>query len=240
MKSLLLFDIDGTLIDTEGAGLFSLRDGFFRCFPEKADRAFPSLDLGGATDGSVVAFLFEHFEIEDHADHRIRFFRHYEKALEEKLEQFRLEQRGRILPGVPELLARLAERNHDFVLALLTGNTESGARIKLETFGLHEFFPFGAFGSDHCDRNELGPIALRRAVERTGREFPVDKAIVIGDTVKDIRCARACGARVLAVATGGVSRSELEAASPDAVVDDLADTDAAVSLLEALLDLSED
>ncbi len=239
MNSLLLFDIDGTLIDSEGAGLLSLRDGFFASFPEKGDQEFPELDLGGATDGSVIRFLFEHFEIEDHENHRSQFFQNYEKALKKKLELFQPEQKGRVLPGVLELLAQLAERHQDFVLALLTGNTESGARIKLETFGLHEYFPFGAFGSDHHDRNELGPIALRRAVEKTGRTFPAEKALVIGDTVKDILCARACGAQVIAVASGGVAREELENAQPDAVLDDLTDTDSVIALLERLLDVNE-
>jgi len=237
VKSLLLFDIDGTLIDTEGAGLVSLEEGFFRSFPERSGSRFPALDLGGATDGSVVAFLFEHFEIEDHDRHRAHFFRNYEEALAEKLREFLSMKKGRVLPGIPELLARLAERHHDFVLALLTGNTEAGARIKLESFGLDSYFPFGAFGSDHHDRNQLGPIALERARKATGRSYPTTQALVIGDTGKDIACARACGAKVLAVATGTVSRETLAADSPDGLLDDLSDTAEAVELVESLLDL---
>lgn len=228
MKALLLFDIDGTLVDTEGAGLDSLREGFYECFPSHRVRAFPRLDLGGATDGSVVAFLFRHFEIEDHDDHRSRFFEAYENTLERTLARFRKEGRGRALPGVKGLLETLATRRHEFVVALLTGNTAGGALIKLRHFELDGHFPFGAFGSDHPDRNELGPIALRRAREHVGRDFPADEVVVIGDTGKDVACARVCGARVVAVASGAASPRDLEAAGPDLLLPDLSDADRAV------------
>ena len=236
MRSLLLFDIDGTLVDTEGAGLISLREGFFESFPDRKGEEFPPLDLGGATDGSVVAFLFEHFRIEDHDHHRSQFFREYERVLERKLREFQAENKGRVLPGIPALLARLAERREDFVLALLTGNTEEGARIKLRSFGLESYFRLGAFGSDHHDRNELGPIALERAEKELGRAYAPHRAIVIGDTGKDIACARACGARVIAVATGAVSREELAEGRPDGLLSDLEDTESAIAMLESLME----
>lgn len=234
MNILLLFDIDGTLVDTDGAGLESLREGFYASFPERKADAFPVLDLGGATDGSVVAFLFEHFEIENRDEHRETFFARYEAALEKTLARFREEGRGRALPGVTPLLEALARRREEFVMALLTGNNQSGARIKLSHFGLDRHFDFGAFGCDHPERNELGAIALRRARESLGREFSADRVVVIGDTLKDIACARACGARVLAVATGTVPYEELEAAGPDAILRDLSDTERALAVLEEL------
>ncbi|MDF1861342.1 MAG: HAD family hydrolase [Verrucomicrobiales bacterium] len=223
MKALLLFDIDGTLIDTEGAGLSSLEAGLFEAFPDRVDRPFPPLDLGGATDGSVVAFLFGHFEIEDHASHRERFYESYSAALEQQLKDHGERGIGRVLPGVPELLDTLKEEFPDQVSALLTGNAEIGARMKLRHFGLDSHFSFGAFGDDHHDRNHLGPIAIQRAERFTGRQFHMDQVIVIGDTVKDVRCARACGAKVIAVATGTVSREELEKAEPDALLPDFSD-----------------
>ena len=223
MKALLLFDIDGTLIDTEGAGLVSLEAGLFEAFPDCVDRPFPPLDLGGATDGSVVAFLFGHFEIEDHAPHRERFYESYSAALEQQLKNHGERGIGRVLPGVPKLLDSLKEEFPDQVSALLTGNAEIGARIKLRHFGIDSHFTVGAFGDDHHDRDQLGPIAIQRAERLTGRQFHMDQVIVIGDTLKDIRCARACGAKVIAVATGSVSCEELEKAEPDALLPDFSD-----------------
>lgn len=217
--------------------MHSLEEGFFHSFPDRSGREFPRLDLGGATDGSVIAFLFEHFEIEDHDDHRAHFFHHYERTLERKLKESEEAGKGRVLPGIPELLAELARRHHDFVLALLTGNTEAGARIKLRSYGLDSFFATGAFGSDHHDRNALGPIAIDRAEKALGRSFPATKALVIGDTEKDIACARACGAKVVAVATGAAPRERLLEASPDGMLEDLSSLPESIELFERLLEL---
>jgi phosphoglycolate phosphatase-like HAD superfamily hydrolase len=223
VKALLLFDIDGTLIDTGGAGLASLEAGLFEAFPECSDRPFPPLDLGGATDGRVVAFLFGHFEIEDHAPHRDLFYQSYSAALEQQLKNHRERGSGQVLPGVPELLEAIKVEFPDHVSALLTGNAEIGARLKLKHFGIDSYFAFGAFGDDHPDRDQLGPIAMQRARRHTGRHFHTDEVIVIGDTLKDIRCARACGAKVIAVATGTVSYEELKKAEPDALLPDFSD-----------------
>ena len=159
---LLLFDIDGTLVDTEGAGLRSLEEGFFKAFPHCRGKDFPALDLGGATDSSVVAFLFEHFEIDDHDGHRELFFSQYIIALDGCMNNFRNRGKGRVLPGVPELLGEF-ERREDCLMGLLTGNIEAGARLKLRYFGIDHHFCFGAYGNDHSLRNELGPIAIDRA-----------------------------------------------------------------------------
>ena len=236
MKALLLFDIDGTLVDTEGAGLLSLEEGLFGAFPEhRGSRPFPPLDLAGATDGSVVAFLFEHFEIEDHSGSREAFFESYSACLDHCMGQYRAMGKGQALLGVAELLTILSARPQDFDLGLLTGNTEQGARIKLRHFALDTHFTFGAFGDDHHDRNQLGPIALERAREQTGRSFSPDTVVIIGDTVKDIACARAFGARVLAVASGSVSRKTLEAARPDAILDDLGNLTEVLEVIDGLL-----
>lgn len=240
MKALLLFDIDGTLIDTEGAGLDSLEEGLFEAFPEiRERRPFPPLDLGGATDGSVVAFLFEHFEIEDHDRHRALFFDSYTVSLDRRLHDYRSRGKGRSLPGVEALLESLAADPDRHALGLLTGNTEAGARTKLRHFGLGQHFSFGAFGDDHHDRNELGPIALERAHRSTGHSFSADSVVIIGDTVKDIACARAFGARVVAVATGTVSKSELEKAQPDALLNDLSNISETIRAIETAFSLGE-
>lgn len=227
---MLLFDIDGTLVDTEGAGLESLRDGFYEAFPAFVELPFPALDLGGATDGGVAMFLFEHFGLADSVEVRGHFFRSYSGHLKRRLQEFRIAGKGRVLPGVPALLNALREEGvHE--IAVLTGNTEQGAWTKLRHFGLDGHFRFGAFGDDHHDRDELGPLAVKRAADLTGITFAPHEVVVIGDTPKDVACARALGARSVAVATGTVPRSELEAAKPDLVLDDLADSAFAMEAL---------
>ncbi len=115
------------------------------------------------------------------------------------------------------ILDRLSRGDGHF-LAILTGNTQAGAWVKLRHYGIDQHFSVGAYGDDHHDRNALGPIARERAVSAFGRDFlPADIA-VIGDTPKDIACARAFGARVVAVASGAATRSELEVMSPDVLL----------------------
>lgn len=228
---LLLFDIDGTLIDTEGAGLYSLEEGFFAAFPGSQGIPFPPLDLGGATDGSVVAFLFEEFGIEDHEKNRERFFSFYSSALKRKLVEFQARGKGRLLPGVIPLLDELSRADHPSILALLTGNTSEGAFIKLSHYAIDHHFAFGAFGDDHPDRDALGPIAMRRAAELHGSAFAPDDIVIIGDTPKDVRCARAFGAKVIAVATGACSEEVLLESNPDILLSSLEHTG---KVLEAL------
>ncbi len=232
-NKLLLFDIDGTLVDTEGAGLVALEAGFFKAFPFCRERSFPTLDLGGATDSSVVAFLLDHFEIEDHGDHRDLFFDEYLQALDCYMREFRSRGKGRILPGVPELLGRLRARE-DCLLGILTGNVEAGARLKLKHFDIDHHFGFGAFGTDHETRNGLGPIAIDRAEVVAGRRFDPSSVVILGDTLKDIACARAFNARVIAVATGGASEKILGSGSPDILLPNFVDTAASIEAIDSL------
>lgn len=226
-RRLILFDIDGTLIETGGAGLASLRDGFYDAFPEISGRPFPELDLGGATDGGVAMFLFDHFELADSQDRRIHFYGHYLGHLKSRLADFENEGRGRVLGGVGELLEGLRKTDcHE--LAVLTGNIQDGAWLKLRHYRLDSYFRFGAFGDDHHDRNELGAFALRRATETAGVSFDPENVVIVGDTVKDIACARALGAKSIAVATGSASRDDLEAAGPDRLLDDFSDLSSAM------------
>lgn len=233
-STLLLFDIDGTLVDTGGAGIVSLEAGFFEAFPACFGTRFPPLELGGATDSGVVMFLFEHFGLVDTPEHRHRFYQYYTESLSFHLRQFSIEGRGHVLPGVKELLNVLS-RDATQELAVLTGNVQAGAWIKLRHFDLDHHFTHGAFGCDHHDRNQLGPIARDRALQACGRDFPPERIVVIGDTPKDIACARALGARVIAVATGAATRMELEAAGPDALLDDFSDTERVLIALAELI-----
>jgi phosphoglycolate phosphatase-like HAD superfamily hydrolase len=139
------------------------------------------------------------------------------------------------MPGVMPLLHAL--RAHDgSELALLTGNFEAAAYRKLGAFGIAEFFPWGAFGEESAERAELARVAMRRAEERAIPPHVRQRAVVIGDTPHDVDCARAVGARVLAVATGSYSVAQLTAANADIVLPDLSDTDRVVDLLLGMPD----
>ena len=137
---------------------------------------------------------------------------------------------GRLLPGIVALLDALKPRA-DLVLALLTGNLVRGAELKLTHYGLWDYFEFGAYSDDHFDRNELGHFARARATERHGIEFPPERIYVLGDTPHDIACARAIGAKAVAIATGQFSLAQLAEHSPDFLFDDLADVPAVVAAL---------
>ena len=224
---LLLFDIDGTLIDTGGAGLTALSEAFIDSFGlHSRAEEMPKLELAGSTDGGITRSLCAHFDIvvADNDPSVRNFYASYLEKLRANLHGSHRDE-GRVLPGLPDLLHRLRDET-DHTLALLTGNIADGAWLKVEHFGFDNVFEFGAFGDDHHDRNELGPIALNRAREHSkARTFTPDRTIIIGDTPKDVACARACGARAVAVATGGFSAAELERCEPDHLFEDFSDND---------------
>ncbi|MEP2775223.1 MAG: HAD hydrolase-like protein [Luteolibacter sp.] len=211
---LLLFDIDGTLVDTGGKGMAALRKTAMEIFGGDG----PPLDLAGSTDLGILENLYVHFGIEASDEQTHAFFEAYHVHLADSLESNPGE--GRVLDGAVELLETLVIRKHA-QLALLTGNTSLGAKIKLRHYGLGHHFPFGAFGSDRADRNALGSIALERALAITGRVYHPDRTLIIGDTPKDIACAHAIGARCLAVATGQFTAAQLEEAGADWVIGSL-------------------
>ena len=136
-----------------------------------------------------------------------------------------------ILPGVQRLLEVIAARD-DIFPALLTGNCEEGARIKLQHFDLWKFFRCGAFGDDTVERNHLFAVAIERALACGAPSVPVRDIIVVGDTVLDVACAKAAGARSVAVATGPSDVGTLRSAGADVVVEDLTDTEGFLMLLD--------
>jgi phosphoglycolate phosphatase len=225
---LLLWDIDQTLLHTGGAGIDALRAAFRAVFDLPAAEPI-ELDLAGATDHGI----FDEFVARRGGGapeaRRAEFFVCYTAALEANLAS---NGRGRLMPGVVDLLARLAFPGGP-VLGLLTGNIRAGAAAKLRHFGLATHFDLelGAYGDDHADRNRLGPLALERVNRRARPPVMPAETLVIGDTPKDIRCARALGARVLAVATGGFDAAALRACGADLVFDDLGDTGAVLAAL---------
>ena len=213
---LYLFDIDGTLVDTGGVGMKALQEASLEVFGHEG----PVLDLAGSTDLGIVAEIHAHFEVESTQESIERYFAAYLRRLDWNLQNS--DHSCRLLGGVVETLTALSGRS-GIAMGLLTGNTEAGAASKMRHFGLLEYFPFGAYGSDHPDRNLLGPIAIERAAAHSGRTFTGEEIWVIGDTPKDIACAKAIGAKCLAVATGRFTANELRAFHPDKVVDSLYD-----------------
>ena len=227
-KTLLLFDIDGTLLDTGGAGAAALLDAA-EAILEVRREELPPLDLAGATDGGVIRQLFTDAKLE-FGEARANAFRdHYLERLRIRLHQGDFP--GRLLAGVTELLPRLREAADVFAIGLLTGNLRRGAQLKLERFNIHHHFADGGFGDDGVHRNELGPVAVLRMEQAVARRFSPEQVIVIGDTPKDVACAQAMGARCLAVATGKFTRPELEPLSPWKVMDDLSDVESVLGTL---------
>lgn len=226
---LLLFDIDGTLVLTGGAGQRAMDRAFAELFG--VSDAFAGVSMAGRTDRWLVDRAFETHGIAATAGHLDRFRARYLSLLEASIAEPGRGRRG-VMPGVPDLLARLAATEHAHV-ALLTGNYADGARIKLEHFGLWRHFAWGAFGDDHAERNGLARAAVAEASVRGIPLADPAHAIVIGDTPLDIACARAAGARVIAVATGGHALEELRAHAPDMVLEDLSDVGALLEFIGA-------
>ncbi|HXO20707.1 MAG TPA: HAD family hydrolase [Thermoanaerobaculia bacterium] len=213
---LVLFDIDGTLVDCGPQVKPLFTSALVAVFGTAGD--VDSCDFAGRTDTAIALDLLTGAGCPRHevlaALPRIRDL--YLANLERELEARHM----RLLPGVAELLADLAGRA-DLALGLLTGNWEPGARTKLSRFGLNRFFAFGAYGCDGIERTELPPVALARARSATGRAFTPAETLIVGDSRHDVSCARAHGIRSLAVATGRTPAAALHAAGADRVVPDL-------------------
>lgn len=211
-----LFDIDGTLLHTRGAGMAALRAGLRAAFgiAEPTDQ----VAVHGRTDRGITRDLFRYHGIDDLPEHWERFRDAYLRVLPESLAA----RKGTILPGVVPLLETLTARK-DVAVGLLTGNTREGARIKLAHYGLDRYFEFGGFGDNHFDRDDVAREALTAVVGRLNGNVDLRRVWVIGDTPTDVSCGRAIGARTIAVATGNHTREELAAAAPDHLATDFSD-----------------
>lgn len=212
---MLLFDIDGTLIRTGGAGVKAFEKTFETEF--NAPDATWKVKFAGRTDTSLVRECFCNGRIEPVARNFQRFFDTYVFWLHYLL----AETAGNACPGVHELFGDLRQSDNPPLIGLLTGNIRLGAEIKLRHFDLWGIFEMGAFGDDHEDRNRLADIARERSGLMLDRKVPGDEVLVIGDTPMDVRCAEAIGAKSLAVCTGGATRGELERCRPTLLVNDL-------------------
>jgi len=223
---LILFDLDGTLVNTGGAGLRA----FDRAMAIECD---PSMNLNvlspaGMTDPAIFREIFlrnkGRLPTEDEEQ---RLFHRYLDYLDEEVKN---SQGFRVLPGVKELLDALAARD-EFLLGLGTGNLEKGAQIKLERPGLDHYFRYGGYGSDSADRPGLLAKAVERGTELAGSAAAVDAVVVVGDTPRDVAAGQAIDALTLAVATGPHAVDELATTGADLVVADLTERDKLVKWL---------
>ena len=218
---LVLFDIDGTLLSAGRAARESILAALAAVLGWEGSS--DGTDFSGKTDPQILR------ELVMESVGRPRFEAALESVLDRYVEELSRRLRPEavvVKPGVSALLDRLAD-DRRVTLGLLTGNIERCARLKLEPAGLNRYFSFGAFGNDSADRYCLPPIAVARAREETGRDFPSESVVIIGDSVHDVGCGRSIGARTIAVATGPTSAEGLAAERPDALFLDFSDVDAA-------------
>ena len=209
MVRLVLFDIDGTLVHTGGAGVKAFAKVFRSEF--NAADGFERLKFAGRTDPSLVREFFAAHQIPATRENFDRFFERYVFWLDHILSQ----SHTRMCPGIREFIGELKGLPSPPLLGLLTGNIRLGAEIKLRHFELWDTFETGAFADDHEERDQIAAVARQRGAMVLGEDLRDDQVLVIGDTPLDIRCGRAIRAKVLAVATGGAKLEELALHRPD-------------------------
>ena len=228
MRKLVLFDIDGTLVLTGGAGLRAMNRAIADAFGHAG--GLEGIPVAGRTDWAILADavrrLNRTLDGATLADLRDRYVAHLTDEI-----QHPGDGRKAVMPGIRELLDRL-ERRDDVLLGLLTGNFEEGARVKLDHFDLWRYFRCGAYGGDAADRNALVPVALERARACGLPDIDDADVLVIGDTPHDVMCAQVAGATAIAVATGSSSVDDLRAAGADYVFESLLDAEAFLELLD--------
>ncbi len=212
-----LFDIDGTLLSTGGAGQAAMEVALELVFG--ITDPTEGISVAGRTDRAIVTDLMKFHGVEAADANWSRFVDAYLERLPHELGL----RDGLILPGVEALLAEL-HRRESLAMGLLTGNFRRGAELKLDRYQLHDYFCGGGFGDDHFDRDDVAKASL--ADMRKTKEIPSDDEVwVIGDTPADVKCGRAINATVVAVATGLHSIDDLEACDPDFLCEDFSDVD---------------
>lgn len=227
MKRLILFDIDETMISSDGAG----RRAIGRVLAERFNvpKEAANIPMSGKTDPQILTEIlavagWSDSDIEKRMGELLDI---YLSILEDEIAASRYYI---IHPGVVELLNDLHARQ-DTYLGLLTGNVERGARMKLSRFELNHFFPMGAYGSDSANRMDLPAIAARRAHKHFNIEFVPAEIVIIGDAINDVLCAKGYGAKSIAVNTGRTSWEDLERHQPDYLFKNLGDTNIVVQAI---------
>ena len=210
-----LFDIDGTLLSSGGAGKAALESAFTEDFGVALRHHIP---YSGRTDRAIMRDLFRLHDLEDTPARVEKLLAGYLSRLPNSLNV----RDGRVLPGILGLLDWMRTAG-TYSIGLLTGNVRAGAKVKLGHYGLFEHFAFGGFGDNHFDRDDVAREALAVIREEIDSVMSADQIWVIGDSPLDVQCARAIGARVAAVATGMHSVEQLAASKPDIVLADLSD-----------------
>jgi phosphoglycolate phosphatase len=227
VKKLILWDIDGTIIVSHGAGVRAMEKALTKRFGVTCD--LTRIDWAGRTDSWITGEVFRHVGLPDTPQNSHDYLETYLELLPLELQDGR---QGLVLPGVLELLETLHHRK-DLAQGLLTGNLRRGAECKLTHYKVWHYFEFGAFADDSPRRNDLGPHALRRANERHAVEFSTADTYIIGDTPHDIECGKVIGAKTIGVATGRYSVAELAAHTPTAVFKDFSDPTAFLRVIDA-------
>jgi phosphoglycolate phosphatase-like HAD superfamily hydrolase len=215
---LVLFDIDGTLLLTEGCGVASMTGAGRELFGPHF--TFDGVDVSGRLDTLIWRDLCARNGVEDTQENHARFRGRYGQLLAENL---RRDPLARALPGVGPLLRSLRQRE-DVVLGLLTGNYPETGRLKVAAAGIDpDQFLVAAWGIDGSSRRQLPPVAMRRHRELIGREIAPELVVIIGDTPHDVDCARHNGCRVIGVGTGRFDASALRACGAHLAVESLED-----------------
>lgn len=214
----LLFDIDGTLVRTGGAGKVAMESALRQAFG--VTTIYDTVPYSGRTDRSIAKELLEVHSVEPTVENQHRLTNTYLDLLPNILAET---QAGEICPGIPEILLECQQQD-SIKLGLLTGNVRRGARIKLGHYDLWKFFSdsdmaLGGFGDHHYDRDDVAREAWQAVIKK--HSIAAEDVWIIGDTPLDVQCARAIGAKVIAVSTGWHSMDELRASKPDALTDDL-------------------
>lgn len=217
-RNLVLFDIDGTLLRTEGVGVAAMLRAFTRLHGERGF-SFEGVEIAGALDGLLFArMMAQHGLPSDDATHA-----EFQRVYGDELSRTLTPDRVRRMPGTDGLVTAL--RDAGAAVGLLTGNYEHTAHLKITVAGFERaHFPFGAFGADGPSRRHLTPVAIERAAAHLGRAFDPSRVTIIGDTPHDIDCAKAHGCRAIGVGTGPYSPERLREVGADLAVADLSET----------------